>query len=173
MAVGIDTTNPAGLPPGLNPAYVLGYTNGIWPDWKLMADKYPSAVCVRLSAVVDGQTTIPHGWDGEKGDYKPQQAAQFAKAKIASGFRPFGYCSFAAWPDYKAAHVAAGVDPGLVDWAIAAYPGSVPSSTPAHRGTSGSTVAPTTSRLCRTGGCLDSPLTQHLSLYPFPHWSMR
>jgi hypothetical protein len=131
-----DSTDPGAIPASAGePDYALGYTNGKWPTARAMAARYPGAVPVAISAV-PGQPDSPaaHGCDGEKSDYDPTTAAQFARKKLTSGIVPFIYCSFSAWHDYQLGCTAAGVAPSSVDWLIAAYPGIGPQPYPGSIG---------------------------------------
>lgn len=123
-----DATEPDTIPADVPaPGYTMGYVDGQWPSYEAMRARYPGAIPVALSAIPGSATAATaQGWDGERFDYSPAQAAHFSAAKLVLGVVPFGYCSWAAWHDYQQAHVDVGIDPTRVDWGIAAYPGIGP-----------------------------------------------
>jgi hypothetical protein len=89
-----------------------------------MMAKYPPARGISLSAIPSNPNRLDaNGCDCENGDYTDDQAAQFAKDKLARGQVPLIYCSWAMWADVKSQCILIGVNPSSVDWFIAAYPG--------------------------------------------------
>jgi len=123
-----DATYPLSIPADVPaPGYTMGYVDGRWPTYEAMRAKYPTAIPVAISAIPDSPTSAAaQGWDGESGDYSPDQAAHFSASKLVLGVVPFGYCSWSDWHDYQLAHAAIGIDPARIDWGIAAYPGIGP-----------------------------------------------
>lgn len=119
-----DTTDPGAIPASVPaPDYVAGYRDGKWQTFGPLAAKYPRAIAVSITAIpLSSVAASCHVCDCEKGDYTPDMAASWAKARKAAGFVPAIYCSLSAWPDVVAACNA--VDVTAVDWWIAAYPGN-------------------------------------------------
>lgn len=118
MAVGIDTTNPNALPPGLNPGYVFGYLDGKWQTYQALKEKYPTAVPVSITVFGSIRADC---CDCENGDLTPFQAGAWAQGKVATGVVPLIYCSEAIWAEVKAQ-----VGDIPCDYWIAAYPGPGP-----------------------------------------------
>lgn len=131
MAVGYDAIDPGSIPADIPaPDYALGYVDGRWPSYQGMAEKYPTAVPVSITAIPgSAQSPSAQVCDSESGDYTPEQAAQWALAVRATRV-PAIYCSLSMWPACQTACEQAGLRWEDVDWWIAAYPGNGPNLYP-------------------------------------------
>ena len=123
-----DAIYPYTIPAGSIPVpdYIAGYVDGNWPSLAGMCLRYPTAVPVSITAIPGSPASATADvCDCESGDYLNGQAATWAKARFVAGFVPCLYTSESNWPALRSAVGQAGVDPDLVDWWIAGYPGSV------------------------------------------------
>lgn len=136
MATGIDAIYPASIGPlPFYPDYVFGYIDGQWPSFAQMKAKYPLARAVSISANPDSVNALSAVVaDCEEGDYSEEDAADASAKKLAAGWVPAIYCSFAIWHDCMETCVQEGVDPNEIDWLIAAYPGIGPTLYPGSPG---------------------------------------
>ncbi len=122
-----DAIYPYTIPVGSIPApdFVAGYVDGNWPSLAGMRLRYPAAVPVSITAIPGSAgSATADVCDVENGDYTAAQGGAWAKARFVAGFVPCLYTSESNWPALRAAVAQAGVDPDLVDWWIAGYPGS-------------------------------------------------
>ena len=132
MATMYDAVDPASIPSSVAPPnYTMGYVDGNWPSYYAMAAKYPNAIPVPISAIPNSPTAhLACGYDCEAGDYSAAEAAIAAKNKLAANTIPFIYCSLLDhpydWSTCKQACIDIGVNPSLIDWGVAAYPGNGP-----------------------------------------------
>jgi hypothetical protein len=120
--IGYDAIAPDSIPADVPPPdYACGYVDGNWPSYHAMAQRFPKAVPVSITAIpgsapgLDAQVC-----DCESGDYTPQQAALWAEARTARGVTPVIYCSLSEWPNVQMAVTV------KAEWWIAAYPGNGP-----------------------------------------------
>jgi hypothetical protein len=127
-----DATSPRSIPYNVPPPdYAMGYSNGRWPSFTLMILRFPDAVPVKISAIPGKEDGSEQGFDGEKGDYSPEQAALAAVHTLdVRKIVPFIYCSLSDWPAYQQAVRDLGLEVEQVDWIIAAYPGNGPNLYP-------------------------------------------
>ena len=124
MYDGIVTGN---LPAGA--ALYAGYEDGAWPDAAALAQRFPSAIIVRVT--VSASDNEGQVLDVENGDATPAQAVGWIQRRRSAGIDPSVYCNSSTWPAVRAAFAAAGVaephywiaqydgDPTIPDGAIA------------------------------------------------------
>ncbi len=127
MPVMYDAIYPDTIPATVAaPDYAAGYVDGAWPSHAAIAARFPKAVPVTITAIPGSpESATAQVCDVENGDYTAAQGGTWAKARFVAGFVPCLYTSESNWPALKSAVGQAGVDPDLVDWWIAGYPGSV------------------------------------------------
>lgn len=120
-----DSTNVSAIP--LSATLVLVYIDGDYQTAVQARSRLPNAELVRTTTTASG-SLLAQIYDCERGDGNAQQAADWARRKLALHLRPTIYCSRIGspgegWPDVQKALTAIGISLNAVDFGIADYTG--------------------------------------------------
>lgn len=100
MRLMYDGVTVSGLP-AVGAQLVAGYTDGTWPSYAAMVDRFPALT--HVSITVHATDNVGIVLDVEAGDATPEEAVNWVLTRRAAGVDPTVYCSVSAWPSVQAA----------------------------------------------------------------------